>query len=337
MLARISKQSGVARSQLPNGGVALTNYPVRNYNDYNKMAIPIKKLKFVKHPRYGPVYPVVCMDNSYEWPTAARLSTTLLTAFNGLTLYSTFYMPIFTAEFSALVANPMVLLPSLLVNFFLYKRNYALLYMDRSLVTNIFLMPCGRKFICETRDKQSSEVTIADLFMVKHYEDRFDTRVEFQHGANVYKQIRGTANILDNWVLATLLDNKNIDTKNQQYDFDFTKEFTWDFRDLVEIKKRKRFVTRTYKPTLKVLSQVRSADAFEKARKNGTLATKRQVFEGYDIYKFFEETQADDKDAAAKAVAQHALNVTNAGKPFKAKKEESQGRRVKQRPVFSLA
>lgn len=170
MLARISKQSSAARSPphlltlSSTGGIALTSYPIRNYNDYNKMAIPIKQLKFVKHPRYGPVYPVVCMDNSYEWPNTARFSTVFLTAFNTLTLYSTFYMPIFTAQFSAIVANPVFLVPSLVLNFVLYKRNYSLLYMDRSLINNIFLMPCGRKIICETRDQHSSEVTIADLF-----------------------------------------------------------------------------------------------------------------------------------------------------------------------------
>ena len=56
-----------------------------------------------------------------------------------------------------------------------------------------------------------------------------------------------------------VLDNKSIDTKNVEYDFDFTKEFTWDFRELVEIKKRKRYVSRVYKPTFKVLNSVRSA------------------------------------------------------------------------------
>ncbi len=70
----------------------------------------------------------------------------------------------------------------------------------------------------------------------------------------MYVQIRGNARIMDDWLLARILDNKNIDTKNVEYDFDFTKEFTWDFRDLVEIKKRKRFVSRTFKPTFKVLS-----------------------------------------------------------------------------------
>ena len=74
---------------------------------------------------------------------------------------------------------------------------------------------------------------------------------------------------MDKWVLDNVLDNKNIDVKNVKFDFDFTKEFTWDFRDLVEIKKRKRYVSRIFKPTFKVMSQVRSAQAFEKAKKMG--------------------------------------------------------------------
>lgn len=52
------------------------------------------------------------------------------------------------------------------------------------------------------------------------------------------------------------MDNKNIDTKNVTYEFDLTKEFTWDFREIVEIKKRKRFVVRVYKPTLKLIGKM---------------------------------------------------------------------------------
>lgn len=86
---------------------------------------------------------------------------------------------------------------------------------------------------------------------------------------------------MDEWILHRILDNKNIDTKNKEYDFDFTKEFTWDFRDLVEIKKRKRFVHRTFKPTIKVLNSVRSAILYEKAKKKGALITNRKPFKGY--------------------------------------------------------
>lgn len=141
---------------------------------------------------------------------------------------------------------------------------------------------------------------------------------------------------MDKWVLDNMLDNKNIDVKNVKYDFDFTKEFTWDFRDLVEIKKRKRFVARTYKPTFKVLSQVRSAQAFEKARKRDQLITKRTPFEGYELYDYIPDTEIDCAEEAAKATSQHQLNVNNAGKkPVKTVKSEG-GRKVRPRPTFSL-
>ena len=91
-------------------------------------------------------------------------------------------------------------------------------------------------------------------------------------------------------MLEQMLDNNNIDTRNVAYDFDITKEFTWDFRDLVEIKKRKRFVTRIYKPTFKVLGQVQSAKAFEKARARSQLVTKRRPYSGYEVFEYFPDT-----------------------------------------------
>jgi hypothetical protein len=98
---------------------------------------------------------------------------------------------------------------------------------------------------------------------------------------------------MDAWLLTRILDNKNIDTKNVQYDFDFTKEFTWDFRDLVEIKKRKRFVSRTFKPTFKVLNQVKSAMAFKKAKRRGSLITKSEPYKDYNLYEYFPDTEFD--------------------------------------------
>lgn len=153
--------------------------PVRNITDYNKMAIPLQKLKFVQHPRYGRVYPVVSIDRRQEWPKMAKFSTTFLSVFNGVTLYSIFYMPIFAAEFAAFVMHPIVLIPSLITNYILYKRYYSLFYMDRSLVTSLFLLPCGTKFVAEMRNGESKEITITDVFEVKYLETRFYERIEF--------------------------------------------------------------------------------------------------------------------------------------------------------------
>ena len=72
---------------------------------------------------------------------------------------------------------------------------------------------------------------------------------------------------MDQWLLDEIMDNRFIDTKNVQFDFDITKEFTWDFRELVEIKKRRRIVQKIYKPTMKVFGKIRDAQAFEKSKK----------------------------------------------------------------------
>ena len=64
---------------------------------------------------------------------------------------------------------------------------------------------------------------------------------------------------MDQWLLDEIMDNRFIDTKNVQFDFDITKEFTWDFRELVEIKKRRRVVQKIYKPTMKVFGKIRDA------------------------------------------------------------------------------
>lgn len=96
-------------------------------------------------------------------------------------------------------------------------------------------------------------MTIGDFFECKKVETKFESRIDFKHGANIYNFIRGNSIIFDAWVLSNVLENKFIDTRNAKYDFDITKEFTWDFKELVEIKKRKRVVEKVFKPTLKVL------------------------------------------------------------------------------------
>ena len=57
---------------------------------------------------------------------------------------------------------------------------------------------------------------------------------------------RGKPIIKDSEVLDAILNNNFIDVNNVAYDFDVTSEFTWDYRDLVEIKKKKRVVNRFY-------------------------------------------------------------------------------------------
>lgn len=206
------------------------------------MATPMQKLHFVDHPRYGSVYPFYTLNQSEHWYKTTTYSTLALTVVNTSVLYSTFVMPIFKASVAAVFSNPIFLIPSFTLNYLLYQRYYVYFYGSRCHVVNMFLKPNGKQVIVETRDGESKVVNTVDIFDARLVESKYENRIDFNHGANVYNFIRGNSIIYDSWVLSNVLENKFIDTRNVEYDFDVTKEFTWDFRDLVEIKKRKRVV-----------------------------------------------------------------------------------------------
>lgn len=95
------------------------------------------------------------------------------------------------------------------------------------------------------------------------------------HGANNYIFIHGNTHIFDDQILSAVLTNNFIDVKNVAYDYDVTKEFTWDFKDLVEIKKHKRVVNRFYRPTMKTLGSLQHSKMFEKNKKEGRVVSNR--------------------------------------------------------------
>lgn len=125
-----------------------------------------------------------------------------------------------------------------------------------------------------------------DIFKAESVESRYGSRIEFYHGANNYLFIRGNSYSFDNQVLSAILTNNFVDVRNVAYDYDVTKEFTWDFKELVEIKKRKRTVNRFYKPNLKLMNALSNAKRFEINRKEGVLQTSRQVLKPFVTYQF---------------------------------------------------
>ena len=140
---------------------------------------------------------------------------------------------------------------------------------------------------------------------------------------------------MDEWLLTEIMDNRFIDVKNVNFDFDITKEFTWDFRELVEIKKRKRIVHKIYKPTMKILGKIRDVQAFEKSRKTGQLVSKVTPFKGYSFFEYLSDKHDGDPEKVAQQDKQHELNVNHGGKPIPKEKlsedAETRGRRVQQR------
>lgn len=91
-------------------------------------------------------------------------STVLLTMLNTSILYSTFVIPIYTAAFSAIFANPIFLLPSLVGNYILSRRSAVYFYGDRAELVNMYLKPNGKQVIVETRDGESKVINNTDIY-----------------------------------------------------------------------------------------------------------------------------------------------------------------------------
>ena len=111
-------------------------------------------------------------------------------------------------------------------------------------------------------DGESRVVNNKDFYKAEMITSRYQHRIDLYHGANNYLFIRGNSFAYDSHILTAVLNNDFIDVRNIAYDYDVTKEFTWDFKDLVEIKKRKRVYSRFYRPTPQLLSKLQSASAF---------------------------------------------------------------------------
>lgn len=200
-------------------------------------------------------------------------STVGLSIFNASILYSTLIMPIYTAQATAVFMNPLFLIPSLLTNFYIWRRSSNYFFGDRAQVVNLFLKPNGKQIIVETRDGHSKIVNNSDIYENKLVETRFFTRIDFYHGANNHCYITGSSHIFDSWTLTQVLEKNFIDTKNIDSEFAISKDFTWEAQDLVDIKKRKRVVDRVIKPTCRNLIRQDSTAKRRYAIKSGTILT----------------------------------------------------------------
>jgi hypothetical protein len=148
----------------------------------------------------------------------------------------------------------------------------------------MFLKENGKQVIVETLDGESKTVNNKDFFNAEMITSRYQHRIDLFHGANNYLFIRGNSYAYDANVLTAVLNNEFIDVKNVAYDYDVTKEFTWDFKDLVEIKKRKRVFSRFYRPNLKLLTSISSARSFDKNKQRGALLSSRTVLKPFELF-----------------------------------------------------
>jgi hypothetical protein len=78
-----------------------------------------------------------------------------------------------------------------------------------------------------------------------------------------------------------VLSNHFIDTKNVAYDMEINRETTWDYKDWVDMKKKRRVVQKFVKPSLKNLEKRQSIHAFERNRKKGNIKSNRVILRPY--------------------------------------------------------
>ena len=216
---------------------------------------PQAKLHFLEHPRYGSVYPIVCINDKQLNFAAGKASCFLSATLNSSIIYSLFVQPIFVPIITSVICNPLFVLPSLFLNYALFQRYYVY-FFNRDFITNMYLKPNGKQVIVETLDGESRVINNKDFFKAGMVTNKYQHRIDIYHGANNYLFIRGNSYAYDSHILTAVLNNDFIDVRNVAYDYDVTKEFTWDFKDLVEIKKKKRTVSRYYRPSIKLFQKL---------------------------------------------------------------------------------
>lgn len=183
---------------------------------------------------------------------------------------------------------------------------YYIYFYNRSFLVNMYLKPNGRQIIVETLDGESKVINNTDIFKAEPINTRFSNRIDFYHGANNYIFIHGNSHAFDNQILTAVLTNNFVDVNNVAYDYDVTKEFTWDFKELVEIKKRRTVVSRFYKPNLKVLHSLQNARKFDHNKKTGVVQSNREIISPYKTFSFFPD-QYEKEPVKQQQINKHEL------------------------------
>ena len=56
----------------------------------------------------------------------------------------------------------------------------------------MFLKPNGKEIIIETQDGKSKLIDTMSIYYSKRITDRYDDRLDFYHGGNIYCYLKGT-------------------------------------------------------------------------------------------------------------------------------------------------
>jgi len=211
MIVRTLRQRLVKESAIIHPNLAMCQLQARHFSR-KSIVTPPAKLQFINHPRHGKVYPVVAYGFDRDHFQLPLFGIVGVSALNSLVSYAVFidYL-IFTPTASSILCNPLFVIPLYYLNYQLIQKYYVNFFGKRAQVQNIYMKPNGREVIVETRDGNSVNVQNTSFYEPKQIRTRWDTRLDFGYGANIYLFMRGNPLIYDQLVLQGILENKQID------------------------------------------------------------------------------------------------------------------------------
>jgi len=180
-------------------------------------------------------------------------------------VYSLFIDPILQYTSLAVLCQPAVLFPNMILNYFLYTEFKMMMHAKRDMVINMWLMPLGKQVLVETYNGDIRKVNIKDFYKFETRTTRFGfgNRLEMYHGANNFLFLQGDVQYMDREVIDSIIAKTFIDTKNVFYDFDFDKAFTWEVDELMKSDVKKKYC-RMHNKFLNPIEEEDRKDDFKK-------------------------------------------------------------------------
>lgn len=200
--------------------------------------IPNKKLIFIKHSKYGRVYPVYIADENYNKKNNPKKLMPFIILISAINLYvflvasgifgvSEFYKVFFS--------NELIFLTSVFLNIYILRKYFKYLSDYSNRVRCMYLFPEGNKILLESFDRSVNRFDNLDIFNYNIYKSNLldeknkkswknifgnntnNFRASIEWGRNRENFFEGSRKILDYEIFTQILGRNNIDTKIQKF------------------------------------------------------------------------------------------------------------------------
>ena len=200
--------------------------------------IPNKKLNFIKHPKYGKVYPVYIGDENYNKKNNPKKLMPFIIIVTAINLYvfliSWGLFPV-SNIYNLFHSNELIFLTSVFINIYLLRKYFKYLSDYSNRVRCMYLLPTGNKIILECFDGSVSRLENLDIFnfnikndfkfeekeisslksVFNNNNNNFKANIEW--GRNKENFFEGKRKIFDYEIFSQIVSRNNIDTNIQKF------------------------------------------------------------------------------------------------------------------------